>query len=124
MSEDSLSMVDLITESDKHLLWKDEIGDTFLLFKWGEIFRSGKEVLRLYVFSTKLRATLLQMGVVWNDYWTEDGFYVIDVKNDVLPFLMAQGRFKRRPQLNGAWLKRMKKRLAHDIIPYRPVLRV
>ena len=42
-------MIDLITRREKQLLYKDELGDVFLLLKYGEVFRYSKNVLRVII---------------------------------------------------------------------------
>jgi len=47
---------------------------------------------------------------------------IVDVKNSNLPFLIQLGAFKRRPDINGNWIREKEARLGHQIIPYRPTL--
>jgi len=66
---DYLSMAELITPEHRHLLWKDEIGDEFLLLKYAEVYRYSETHLRVLAWS-KLNDFLVVEAN--NDLWCID----------------------------------------------------
>jgi len=116
-------MIDLITRREKHLLYKDELGDVFLLLQCGRVSRYSKDILRV-IISLRSKAVWLRKSVViLNEDTTDDGLYLFDVNQRYLPQIIALGTFKRRPHKNGKWIKKMEKKLAHRIIPFNPMLK-
>ena len=111
-----------ITVEHKHLLWKDEIGDDFLITKWGEIFIYSETELRLYVWSPKMYSQLKKTGVILSEDPSDDSFYTINVKLSYLPELLAVSGFRRRPDVRGRWIKSLESRLGHKIIRFEPGL--
>ena len=120
-NEHDFTMKSLIGPKHRHLLWKDELGDDFLLLKYAEVFRYSKNILRLYIFSPQKRSWLRHQGWILNEFDTDD-FGVVDVEISKLEQIIELGAFRRRPRLNGAWLKQKERQLAHKIIPYNPNL--
>lgn len=121
-------MKNLITKEHKHMLWKDELfgakgstNHTFLLLKYAEVYRYSKDTLRLYIWSSQKLSQLRRKGVIFNEQPSADDFYIADTKVSNLPLLISLGAFKRRPNINGKWLKNKEKILAHKILPYNPV---
>jgi hypothetical protein len=113
-------MKNLITEKYKHLLYKDEINDTFLLTNYMEIYRKSNSTLGCYCWSRKIFVQLQKRGVIFNEWDTSDNLYTFKTDNANLPFLIATGSHSRRVFQNGRWLKDKEKRLAHKIIPFNP----
>ncbi len=116
-------MKNLITKDMKHLLWKDEIGDSFLLLRYGEVYRYGEDTLRLLTWSREKCIWLRQKGVILNETSYDDGLYAIDIDRSDLGLLIQLGAFKRRPYKDGKWLKHKEGLLGHRIIPYRATLK-
>ncbi|MDP8289783.1 MAG: hypothetical protein P9M02_02285 [Candidatus Susulua stagnicola] len=119
----------LINKTRKHLLWKDELYDikdstkhTFLLLKYAEVYRYTKNTLRLHIWSTSKLSQLLKKGLIYDVTTLDEGFTIADAKVTDLPHLIALGTFKRRPNINGKWIKSREKILAHRILPYKPVI--
>jgi len=113
-------MKQLIDQSQKHLLWKDECGEDFLLLPWCEIFLYSDDIVGLYAFSYKKLALLREMEVITDEWETDDEFYTIYAKTSDLSRIIELGTFCRRPNLDGNWMRKTKERLGHDIIPYTP----
>ena len=117
-------MKDLISRSQRHLLWQDELGDNFILLKYGEVYRYSQDILRVVVFAVKNPpkelSLLRKQGVILNEFRTDDPLLILDIDKQYLPRIIAMGEFKRRPNKNGAWIKDKEQRLAHKILPYRP----
>ena len=111
-----------ITKEHKHLLWKDEINDDFLITKWGEIFIYSNTELKLYVWSTKKYSQLKKTGQILSEDPSDDPFYTFNVKLSLLPELLLVSGFKNRPDVHGRWIKAQEERLAHRIIKYEPEL--
>jgi hypothetical protein len=116
-------MKNLITQDLKHLLWKDEIGDPFLLLNYGEVYKYDKNTLRLLAWSREMCARLRQKGVILNERSYDDRLYALDIDRFNLALLIQLGAFKRRPHKNGKWIKHKEELLGHRIIPYRATLK-
>jgi hypothetical protein len=116
-------MKDLITQDLRHLLWQDELGDDFLLLKYGEVYEYDKNTLRLLTWSREKCIWLRQKGVILNESAYDDGLYAIDIDRSNLSLLIQLGRFKRRPYKDGKWIKAKEQLLGHRIIPYNPTLK-
>jgi len=116
-------MNQLITKKFKHLLWKDDVGDPFLLTKYCEIFRRSKDLLGCYCWSRSAFLKLQKMGIISNDYKTDDNLYCFDIKVDNLARIIELGAQKRRVSRHGRWLQDKEKRLGHKILPFNPKLK-
>lgn len=119
-------MKNLVTKKHKHMLWKDESYNTpkstkhtFLLLKYAEVYRFSKNTLRLHIWLKKMLPSVRKLGSILNEIDIDDYFTIIDVENRILPQIIQLGAFKRRPNLNGCWLKDKERILAHRILPYR-----
>ena len=115
-----ISMKPLLSKKQKHLLWKDELGDDFLLLKYCEVYRYSKSAIRVVLFRRKLLAQLEKMGVISNKFFTDDRLCILHVKIEYLPQIIELGAFRRRPHRNGKWIKSKEELLGHRILPYRP----
>lgn len=116
-------MKDLITNKHKHMLWKDELGDTFLLTRDMEIYNYGQGLLGLYVWGDKAKAVVRSKWAVFEDKHFDEPWTHFRVKVSDLPHILALGTgFKKRPDLDGKWIRSRREILAHEIIPYRPEL--
>ena len=106
----------LIGPEDAHMLWKDEIGDTFLLLKTAEVYLWSDEVVRLYCWSFQTRSQLLSEGLISHEMDTDDSFYTLDTDRKNLARIIALGgRFRRRPYARGKWIRSLEERLGHKI---------
>ena len=124
MKEESLNMKSLLTEKQKHLLWKDELGDDFIILKYAEVYRYSKTTLRVSCWSRKKALQLINKGVVLDKDRTDDLLYHLDVNIKDLPLLIALGTFKRRPNIRGKWIAEKEELLGHKIIPFQPALQI
>lgn len=107
----------------RQFLWKDEIGDVFLLTRYMEIYLYSKTTLRCYCWSSQKRFQLIRKGTISNIWATDDDIHTFDTDIKNLHILIALGKpFKRRPYLKGNWIKNMEKRLGHRIKPFEPLL--
>jgi len=102
---------------DHPILFKDELGDPFLLTKVMEIYCYSNTVLQCYCWHKKTYLQLQKSGLIFDDLETSDRIYVFKVKRENLPRIYALGAFKRRPRRNGRWLKDKEHRLGHRITP-------
>jgi len=112
---------DLISSKYKHLLYKDEINQTFLLTKHLEIYRKLETILGCYCWSFKTTVKLRSKSIIFNEWSTSDGLYLFEINNENLDTLIKLGAPKRRVHKNGKWIKSREKKLAHRIIPFNPV---
>ena len=111
-------MKKVITEKHKHLIWKDEINDTFLILKFCEIYKYSKTTLGLYIWSYKYWLLLRKMGLIWDECRTSDGLYCSYAKIENLDKIIALGAFKRRPNIKGSWIKDKADKLGHKILKF------
>ena len=115
-------MQNRISPKHKHLLYKDEIGDPFLLTKYLEIYRKSETTLGCYCWSKKVFTQLQKTVLIYNEWTTDDQLYTFETDNINLPLLIATGSHLRRVNKHGRWLKEKEKRLTHRIIPFNPKL--
>ena len=113
-------MKNLINEKQKHLLYKDEIGSTFLVLKYMEIYRKSNAILRCYCWKRKVFTQLQKTGLIFNELITDDKLYCFETKITNLTLLIATGSHIRRVHKKGAWLKDKEIRLGHRIYPFNP----
>ena len=111
-------MQNLITPEQRHLIWKDETGDTFLLTDFAEIYRYSDTELAILFFK---KTTPVQFLPILSHFRKTDEplwYYRTNIEN--LPEILAKSKLKRRPNLHGKFIKNLEVRLGHKIIPYRP----
>ena len=116
-------MHNFITSEHKHLLYKDEINDPFLLTKFMEIYRYSKDTLGCYCWSKRIYIQLKKMGIIFNEWSTDDKLYTFHVDVANLPQLISIGSHSRRVHRYGRWVRDKERRLGHKIIPFNPKLR-
>ena len=111
-------MKSITPDKYKHMLWKDECGDDFLLLKYAEVYRYSKDTLRLHIWSKKYLSLVRSRGWILNERSLDEQFTVVEVDNSNLESIIQLGAFKRRPDAKGAWIKRLVVLLAHKrIVP-------
>jgi hypothetical protein len=113
-------MKEIISARHRHLLYKDEVNDTFLLTKFMEIYRKSKTTLGCACWSYKTLVKLRSKGIIFNEWSTSDGLYIFLTKNENLDVLIQCGAPKRRIHKKGKWLKSREQKLGFKIIPYNP----
>jgi hypothetical protein len=110
-----------INERMIHLLYKDELGDIFILTKYFEIFMKEDDNLGVYSWNTnafkKVKQYALQEPVKALD------IHCFEIHTDDLDNLIRLGVHKRRVHRNGTWLQDKEKRLGHIIMPYTPTIK-
>lgn len=111
-------MKNLITYDQKHLLWQDEQGHTFLITKHCEIFIHSNDTLRCLSWSYLFPTTLVSNGLISSFCRTDDGLYDFQIKTILLPSIIAIDGFKKRPDINGKFIRTKKQILGHEIKPY------
>lgn len=114
-------MRNLLNRNWKYLLWKDELGDDFILLKYTEVFLYDKNTLRLFCWSNQKRLQLLKEGLVLNEDHVDEPFYILDVDRKNLDRLIAMGAHIRRPSIQGKWIRDKEKKLGHKVVPYNPI---
>ena len=113
-------MKNLISSKHKHLLYKDETNSKFLLTKFMEIYRYSKDTLGCYCWNKRVYLQLKKMGIIFNEWSTEDKLYTFHVDVANLPRLIATGSYSRRCFKQGRWLKDKENRFGHRIYPFNP----
>ena len=112
----------LISSKYKHLLYKDECNDKFLLLKNLEIYRKTKTTLGVSCWSKRVYLQLKKEGITANDFLTDDKLFSFITDNANLTRLLATGSHSRRIHHKGRWLKDKEKRLGHRIFRFNPKL--
>ena len=113
-------MRNLISADEKHLLYKDERGSSFLLTEFMEIYRKSETTLGCYCWSFKTLVQLRSKGIIFCEWSTADGLYIFETNNENLYTLIQLGAHKRRIHKKGKFLKSRELKLGHRIIPYNP----
>lgn len=113
-------MIDIITPKHRHLLWKDECGDDFLLFEWGTVYKYSEKVLGLNVFVRDVCRRMLSKGLIFEHIKLDDGFDMGYAKLEKLPDLLATSTWSKRLKIKGKRLREFERRLGHKIYPHRP----
>jgi hypothetical protein len=112
-------MKTLVPAKYKKLLWKDEVGDTFILLKYAEIYRYSDTILKMVIWSYKQAQAVKKLGIVLAKDSTDDGLYIYDIHiRDLDKAIDMGGSFTNRFRKESKWIKDKEKRLAHRIIPY------
>jgi len=119
--QSGLNMRSLLPHRWKHLLWKDELGDEFLLLKFGEVCRYGRTTLRAYIWSHTKAVRVQNLGGKLK-IKTDDGLFIVDFPHDLLASVIRLGAFRRRPPKRGRWIQDKEERLGHRILPFNPAL--
>lgn len=115
-----MRIADLIEPKYRHLLWKDEIGDDFLLTDFGEIYLYSPDTIQLTLIFKKMTVRIKNMVQFW-DYWVSgDNLYCFKTKLENLPEILTQNKLKKRFYLKGKRIRMFEERLGHKIIPFRP----
>ena len=114
-----MTMKKLITRKQKHMLWHDELGSDFLLLKYAEVYLYSSDIVRLHVFSEKMLPQLRKRGLILDEKASDDDFHIIYSKVENLPQIIKLGEFRRRPPINGKWIKHKERVLPHKILKYR-----
>ena len=116
-------MKNLIPERYRHLLYKDETNDTFLLTMYLEIYRKSRIILKCSCWSKRVYSSMKKTGLIFNEWETSDKLYIFETESVNLPILFATGSHSRRVSKIGRWLKNKEKRLGHRIFPFNPKLK-
>lgn len=116
-------MKDIISSKYKQLLWKDELGDDFLLIQYAEIYKYSDKILRMLIWKPKKAVQLRKMGLILHEIELSDGLGLYDIAVENLDKVIELGNFKRRPARKGKWFKGKEELLAHKIIVFNPQLR-
>lgn len=111
-------MKSIISYENKHLIWQDEIKDTFLILKHCEIYKYSNSTLRVISWSPSFATRIKKYIVIFNYFKTDDNLYVFDTKIENLPVIIDRDRFKRRPNKNGKFIKSLQEKLGHKIISF------
>ena len=113
-------MKNLISADNKHLLYRDECKETFLLLKFMEVYQKSSTTLGVTCWSIRIYHQLKKRGIISNELVTDDKLYTFEVESSNLQQLISTGSHIRRVNRKGRWLLDKEKRLAHRIIPYNP----
>ena len=111
-------MKNLLTKSQKHYLWQDELGDDFVLLKYGEVYQVTEDNVRIVTWSHAKANQLIKLGIVVREDSTDDGLWLCDVNKKHLDLVISLGKLTRRASKNSKWLQDKEKRLAHRILKY------
>jgi hypothetical protein len=117
-------MKNLITQDLKHLLWKDEIGDSFLLLKYGEIYKYSEAEIGVYCWNKAVSTRLAKKRLILRRSEIGDDFTVLFAKVQNLPQIIAMLCIpSRRFNKGSKWIAHKERILGHRIIPFNPTLK-
>jgi len=121
-----------LTQLEKYL-YKDEVGDIFLITKNAEIYlyRGYKKETQkvaefgLYIWGVSFINKLREMKLLSHEMDSDEEFYIAFTSVKNLPTILSlQRAFKHRPDLHGTFISNLEYRLGHKIIPFNPDLEV
>ena len=119
-----INMRDIITEKHKHLLYKDECGDDFILTKDCEIYVYSNDVLGVTCFSNGKKIYRLLRAEIKDFFITDDWLYLFRVDRAKLVHILATlPTTKIRINKHSRARMELERRLAHKIINYNPKLK-
>ena len=122
-NEIDYDMKSILSSEYAHLLWKDELGDDFLLLKYAEVYRYSENILRLHCWSKLALNNLKKICSIFNEWATDDAIYSADINISDFAQVIQAWAPKKRFAKNSKWLKDKEQRLAHKIIPYKPKIK-
>ena len=118
-----LEMKDIITKNLKHILYREECFDDFLLLRWAEIYVKSNRSLCVNCFSRTKFNQIKKMGFIFDIDKTDDQWDIFCIKIEDLHQLLSLGIQKQRLNKNSKWMNRQKKKIGHQIIRINPKLR-
>jgi len=114
---------DLITHGNKHLLFKDELGDTFLLTDYCEIYLYSDEEIKVLSWKPASSISDIMEKAEARDYFrTDDGLNVYMCSIDKLNYLIGKNKRQRRLSVGCKKAIDLEERLGHKIRAYNPPL--
>jgi hypothetical protein len=103
-----------------HMLWKDELGDIFLLTKKMEVYLYSETTLGCYCWHDRTFHQLKKSGLISHVMVTDYSIIAFRISIKNLPLILSLGVFRRRPHCHGKWVKEKENILGHRIILFRP----
>ena len=111
---------DLLSPDQRHYLYKDEIGDTFLLTKFGEIYLYSEDVLKVLCFRKSDYQLISEKMPTFGFDRTDEPLIHFCIDRSNLSKILAVYRTSKRFKLDGRFINKARQILGHDIIPYKP----
>ena len=112
---------DITPNKYKHLLYKDEINDQFILTNHFEIFMYNSKLIKCYTFTRKATKYAKEVLKIKDMPITSDICQFV-VESEKISDLIELGATKRRIHKNGQKLKYLEEKIGHRIIPFNPKL--
>lgn len=113
-----MKLSELLKPEQRHLLWKDEINDPFILTRFCEIYKYSDTELTVLFFKNTMPKRFSHIISHLNK--TDEPLYGCRIKTENLPEILAISELKQRPNLRGKFIRDLEIRLGHKILPYRP----
>jgi hypothetical protein len=108
----------LIGSEHKHLLWKDDNDDPFILTDFCEAYEYSAEIIRLLFWDSKSFKRIAGILNTFDHHKTDDPIWMCSIKvEDFSKLLKLCKSRKNRRTKAGKWIKDKEKRLAHRILP-------
>jgi len=114
------TIVNILPKDFKQLLYKDEIGDPFVLTKFMEIYLKSSHSLGCSCWSKRIFTQLQKTGLIFNEWRTDDKLFTFETDLKNLELLIKLGSHSRRFHRHGIWLIDKEERLGHKITPFNP----
>ncbi|NPE32141.1 hypothetical protein HNV12_30145, partial [Methanococcoides sp. SA1] len=71
-----------VPEKLSHIMWKDKQNDSFILTKFGEIYRYDNENMQLISWSKNIYDKIVKAGLLGDLDYTDDGLFLGRFQND------------------------------------------
>lgn len=113
--QDKYNIKNYISAKHKHLLYKDECGDTFILTKHGEFYVYGNNTIAFNLISPKTAKSLAKCWYLNGDKLYQGKITVEKFQEYLKTIKQKQRIYKNKKVI--FW----KNRLAHDILIYKPL---
>jgi len=111
-------MKTLLTVDQRHLLYKDDSGDEFVLTEFCEVFRASKNCLSVIFWKRTTPGLLLD--ILFDIHTTDDKLTCATIKTTDLHRILKLSKLKKRPHIRGRFIRNLEDKLGHNIMPYRP----
>ncbi len=122
MQKDLIKLVkdsEVDIDSIRHLFWKDEVEDLFLLTRVMGLYWYNINTLTLLIWNYNTKVKLRDKGLIFDEIECDDGLLACKANIASLPYLLSINSVKKRFRRNSLRLKKLVELLGHKIIPFR-----
>ena len=116
-------MKDLISNKHKHLLYKDEINNIFLLTKHFEIFKCSDKILGMYIFNRLVLKKLRDEGLLIGEKGSDEKFHIAYIELKNLDKIIDMFKTTRRLNENCKRMEYIRSIIGHEIKRFNPAFK-